>query len=260
MSKSGYIPIGALRMYYEVHGKGEPLVLLHGGGSGIDATFGRIIEQLAKTRQVIGLEQQGHGHTGDIDRPFSLEQMADDTDEALAQLNISKADIFGFSNGGQVALYLAIKHPEKVRKLILASTFYKPEGVIRQLREAWTKPAQVKDMPRGLVDAYTRVAPNPQDLQAHIDKSQQMMSTFTGISSKKVAQLGMPTLIIDGDRDVVRVEHALEMMNLIHDSRLVVLPGAHGAYMGELSTGPATTALPRITVELINEFLSGLEF
>jgi pimeloyl-ACP methyl ester carboxylesterase len=97
LAESGFVAVGPLEMYYEMRGDGPPLVLLHGGGSGIDTTFGRIIDDLAARHRVIGLEQQGHAHTPDIDRAFSLEQMADDTAEALTQLGVDTADVFGFA-------------------------------------------------------------------------------------------------------------------------------------------------------------------
>jgi pimeloyl-ACP methyl ester carboxylesterase len=254
---SGYSKVGPLKMYYEVHGTGAPLVLLHGGGSGLNATFGRILKDLARNHKVIGIEQQGHGHTPDIDRPFSLEQMADDSAVLLNELGIDTADVFGFSNGGQVAMYLAIKHPEKVKKLILASTFYSPAGVIPELRRAWASNPTVEDMPQGLRDEYKRVAPKSANLQTHIDKSQVMMRAFKGIARKDIQHIAKPTLIINGDRDVVLLGHALAMKKLIVGSRLVVLPGAHGAYLGELSTSAVKTNLPKITVELVDEFLNG---
>jgi pimeloyl-ACP methyl ester carboxylesterase len=245
-------------MYYEVHGTGEPLILLHGGGSGISATFGRILPQLAQSHRVIGLEQQGHGHTADVDRPFSLELMADDTAELLSRLDVPIAHVLGFSNGGQVAMYLALRHPDKVQKLVLASTFYHSEGVIPELQAAWAKHIQVEDMPPGLRDAYRSVAPHPDALQQHIDKSQQMMRDFQGIAPEDLKRITMPTLLINGDRDVIRLEHTLDMMSLIPGSRLAVLPGTHGAYIGELSTPIVNTGLPEITVRLVNEFLNGL--
>jgi predicted alpha/beta-fold hydrolase len=118
----GYAPVNGLKMYYEIHGpvrgKNPPLVLLHGGGSTIDTTFGKVLPFLAKTRQVIAFEQQGHGHTADIvDRPFTFEQSADDTVALMNHLEIEKADFFGFSNGGNIALQIAIRYPNRVRKL-----------------------------------------------------------------------------------------------------------------------------------------------
>src|SRR3954453_3922919 len=127
--QTGYVAVNGLQMYYEVHGTGQPLVLLHGAFSAIGTSFGALLPELAKTRQVIGFELQGHGHTADIDRPMSLEQMADDTAAAIRQLGIGPADMFGYSMGAAVALHLVIRHPDVVRKLVLASVTYTMSGI-----------------------------------------------------------------------------------------------------------------------------------
>jgi len=124
-SNGKYANVNGLKMYYEVHGNGFPLVLIHGGGSTIGATFGRILPGLSKTHQVIAAEMQAHGHTADIDRALSFGQDADDIAELLNQLHINKADICGFSNGASTTLQVAIRHPQLVNKIIVASTFYK---------------------------------------------------------------------------------------------------------------------------------------
>jgi pimeloyl-ACP methyl ester carboxylesterase len=120
-----YATVNSLNMYYEIHGTGTPLVLIHGGGSTLQTTFGRVIPSFSKNHQVIAVELQAHGHTADIDRPLSFAQDADDVAELLKQLNISKANIFGFSNGASTTLQLAIRHPDLVNKIIVASTFSK---------------------------------------------------------------------------------------------------------------------------------------
>jgi pimeloyl-ACP methyl ester carboxylesterase len=125
---TGYAPINDLRMYYEIYGEGRPLILLHGAYMTID-TMGPILPGLAATRQVIAAEQQGHGHTADIDRSITYEQMADDTAALLAHLDIGEADVFGFSMGGGIALQLAIRHPGVVGKLVVASTSYTSDGM-----------------------------------------------------------------------------------------------------------------------------------
>jgi pimeloyl-ACP methyl ester carboxylesterase len=126
--ETGYAPINGLSMYYEIYGEGRPLILLHGAYMTID-TMGPILPGLAATRQVIAAEQQGHGHTADIDRPITYEQMADDTAALLAHLDVGEADVFGFSMGGGVALQLAIRHPAVVRRLVVASASYTSDGM-----------------------------------------------------------------------------------------------------------------------------------
>src|SRR5436190_8383778 len=126
-STQGYVDVNGLKRYYEIHGKGQPLVLLHGAFSAIGTSFGGLIPELAKTRQVMAFELQAHGRTADIDRPLSLEAMADDTAAAIQKLGLERADILGYSMGAAVALYTVIRHPEVVRKLILASVTYTME-------------------------------------------------------------------------------------------------------------------------------------
>jgi pimeloyl-ACP methyl ester carboxylesterase len=133
-SKGNYAEVNGLNMYYEVHGTGQPLVLLHGANMTIDA-MGEVVPALAKTRQVIAVELQGHGHTADIDRPLSYEQMADDIAALLRHLGIEQADVFGYSMGGGVALQVAIRHPEVVRKLVVASVSYTSDGMHSELLE-----------------------------------------------------------------------------------------------------------------------------
>src|SRR4030067_842684 len=126
-STHGYVSANGLNMYYEIHGEGRPLVLLHGAFSAIGTSFGKLLPELAKTRQVIALEVQAHGHTADIDRPLSMEQMADDTAAALQQLGIENADFFGYSTGAGIALQVVIRHPALVRTLVLASVTSHPD-------------------------------------------------------------------------------------------------------------------------------------
>ena len=126
--QSGYVPVNGLNMYYEIHGSGQPLVLLHGAFSAIGTSFGALLPELAKTRRVIAFELQAHGRTADIDRPLTLEQMADDVAAALKQLGVERADIFGYSMGAGVALQIAIRHPAVLRKLVLASVSYTMSG------------------------------------------------------------------------------------------------------------------------------------
>src|SRR5260370_22003930 len=118
--ESGYVPVNGLEMYYEIHGTGRPLVLLHGNLSTIGTSFGKVLPKLASTRRIIAVEQQGHGHTADIDRPFNIEQWAQDTTALLRHLKIEQADFFGYSSGGAVALEIALSSPALVRKPVFA--------------------------------------------------------------------------------------------------------------------------------------------
>jgi len=150
-------------MYYEIHGTGQPLVLLHGAFSAIGTSFGELLPELAKTRQVIAFELQAHGHTADIDRPLSLEGMADDTAAAIKQLGIEPADLLGYSMGAGVALRVVIRHPEVVRKLILASITYTMSGIHPGLMEGLGN--MTPEMMHGSAwhDEYMQIAPHPED-------------------------------------------------------------------------------------------------
>src|ERR1700760_166530 len=151
-----YANVNGIKMYYEIHGSGSPLVLLHGGGSTMYTSFGRIMPVLAKTHQVIAIELQAHGHTGDRDAPETFKQDADDVAELLRQLNIPKADILGFSNGGQTTLELAINHPEKVHKIVVASAFYTRDGAPDGFWEGFGT-ASLNSMPKIYRDEYLKI-------------------------------------------------------------------------------------------------------
>jgi len=229
LKKRGYAPVNGLKMYYEIHGTpsdhNPPLVLLHGGGSTIDTSFGKVLRSFAKTRQVIAFEQQGHGHTADIaDRPFTFEQSADDTAALLQHLNIEQADFFGYSNGGSIVLQIAIRHPRIVRKLVVASAMFERDGLYPEFWESMQR-ATPEDMPPELRDAYLSVAPNRQDFPTFFAKSLKRMREFKDWPPEDIQSIEAPTLIIVGDADFVRPEHAVRMFRLLPYSRLAVLPG-----------------------------------
>jgi len=249
--------VNGIAMYYEVHGRsdGVPLVLLHGGGSTIDSNFGRLIPFVARTRRVIALEEQGHGRTSDRNQPFTFEQSADDVAGLLRHLEVSQADIFGFSNGATVALQVAIRHPEIVHKLVFASSFTRRDGAQPQLWK-FMKQADIANMPQPLKDAFLAVNPDPQGLKTMHDKDVARMTGFIDVPDAAVRAVVAPTLIIAGDRDVARVEHALELSRVFPEARLLVLPSGHGDYLAEASSGPADTGYAEITARLLERFLS----
>lgn len=243
--ETGYAPVNGLRLYYEIHGAAKtgqpPLVLLHGGGDTIETSFGHVLPALAQNRQVIALEQQGYGHTADVDRPFSFEQSADDTAAVLKFLKVERADLLGFSNGGTTALQVAIRHPGVVRKLIVVSAFFKRDGADPWFWEMM-KNAKLENMPMELQEAYRKVAPHPENLRSFHDKAAQRMRDFTDIPTEKIKAIGVPTLVIVGDADVVRPEHAVELKRLIPKAQLAILPGTdHMAVMARESMAPMVT-------------------
>ena len=227
--RTGYAPVNGLRIYFEIHGVAQPaqppLVLLHGGGDTIQTSFGRVLPALARERQVIAFEQQGYGRTADIaDRPFSFEQSADDTAALLEYLHIEKADLFGFSNGGTIALQVAIRHPKVVRKLVVASALVKRDGAYSWLWDVMDN-AKLENMPQELQEAYLKVAPQPENLRMMHDKAAQRVRDFKDIPADAIRSIAAPTLVVVGDADVIRPEHAVEIFRLLPHAQLAILPG-----------------------------------
>src|SRR5262249_41416143 len=205
MSNEGpgrYAPVNGLNMYYEVHGTGQPLVLLHGAFSAIGTSFGKVLPTLAESRQVIGVDLQGHGRTADIDRPLSLEQMADDVAALLAHLGIERADLFGYSLGAAVALHTALRHPERVRKLVLASVSYNMSGLHPGLMDGLgeMKPEMMVGSPWH--EEYVRIAPRPEDFARLFAKKTEMDRGIQDVPPERIAAIKAPVLIIIGDSDI----------------------------------------------------------
>jgi pimeloyl-ACP methyl ester carboxylesterase len=236
-TETGYAPVNGLKMYYEIHGTAHsaqpPLVLLHGGGDTIRTSFGHVLEALARDRQVIAFEQQGFGHTADIaDRPFSFVQSAEDTVALLQHLHIAQADLFGFSNGATIALQVAIRHPHAVRKLVVASGFFQREGSSYPWFWEGFPTAKLEQMPKELREAYLEAAPHPENLQSFFDKCVERMQNFPDIPTEALRGITAPALVIVGDADVMRPEHAVDLFRLLPHARLAVLPGTdHMALM-----------------------------
>ena len=254
--ESGRAPVNGIRMYYEVHGGGDgvPLVLLHGGGSTIEVTFGKVLPILARSRTVIALEEQGHGRTSDRAAPVAFETSADDVAALLQHLRIEQADLFGFSNGASVALQVAVRHPQLVRRLVFASSFTKRAGTPPQFWEYMHK-AEFATMPQPLKDAFLRVNSDEKQLRTMHDKDAARMRSFKDVPDEQLRSVRAPTLIVLGDRDIVTHEHAVELTRLIPDARLMILPGGHGDYLGELVMTQRRTRYPELTAGLIEEFL-----
>lgn len=250
---SGFAMVNGLKMYYEVHGAGYPLVLIHGGGSTIKTTFGRVLHAFARTHKVIAVEMQAHGRTADIDRPLSFEQDADDIAALLHHLNISKADIFGFSNGASTTLQLAIRHPQMVHKIVVASTFYNRAGAPSWFWDFMNNPT-FEGMPQQFKDAFLQVNPDTNALHRMYERDVARMQSFPDISADQMRAITSPALIIIGDKDVTTPEHAAEMHRLLTNSRLCIIPGGHGDYIGEITT-PQDGVLIAGTVNMINKFL-----
>ena len=251
----GYAKVNGLRMYYEIHGTGgTPLVLVHGGGSTIGTNFGRVLPLLARTRRVIAVEVQAHGHTLDVDRPFTFAQDADDVAALLDSLGVSKADILGFSNGGTTALQVAIRHPAKVNRLVVASANYKRDGMQPGFWDGMMK-ASYADMPQPYKDAYLKINPSQAGVNAMFERDSKRMQGFEDIPDAAIRAIQAPTLVVVGDQDVIRVEHALALAGTLAHGRLCVLPGTHGSYLGEIMTPNVSARTLEVFVGLIDEFL-----
>jgi pimeloyl-ACP methyl ester carboxylesterase len=233
----GYAAVNSLKMYYEIHGTGKPLVVLHGAFG-----FATVYPALTRNRQVIAVELQGHGHTADIDRPLSCEQMADDTAALLKHLKIEKADFFGYSMGGVVTLAIAIRHPDLVDRVAINGSYY------GKTQDAW-EPAAFKQFtnlpanfaPPMLKDPYDKVAPDPKQWPVLVAKVKKLVAEFKGFSRDDMKSIKAPVLITLGDRDGVRVEHVVEMFRLIPNAQLAIFPG--GDHL-QLWTSPDTVLSP----------------
>jgi pimeloyl-ACP methyl ester carboxylesterase len=233
-----YENINGLKMYYEVHGKGKgrPLVLLHGALSATGTSFGRLLPTLARTREVIAIEQQAHGHTADIDRPLRVGQMADDTVALLRRIGVTKADIFGYSMGAGIGLDIGVRYPDMVRKLVLAAVTYNLDGLHPGLLEGIKdlKPEHLYGSP--FHEEYLRIAPRPQDFARLVEQVKDLNANLPSWPASAIKALKSPALVVIGDSDIVRPEHAVEMFRLLGGgvpgdnvglpaSQLAILPG-----------------------------------
>lgn len=251
---SGYSEVNGISMYYEIHGSGKPLVLIHGGGSTIETTFGRIIPYLSRHRQVIAVELQAHGHTADRDADLSFEQDADDVAALLKNLRVDKADIFGFSNGGTIALQVAIRHPELAGKVVAGSALLKRNGALPQFWE-FMKQARITHMPQQYKDAYLKITGDSSRLQNMHDKCAKRMVEFIDVSDAQLSSIKSPVLLVNGDADVATSEHMVQMSRLIPGSRLAIIPGGHGEYVGEITTLKPGRENKLAIVPILDEFL-----
>jgi pimeloyl-ACP methyl ester carboxylesterase len=252
---SGYSEVNGLKMYYEIYGSGKPLVLIHGGGSTIQSTFEKAIPLFAKNHKVIAVEMQAHGRTGDRAKELTFEQDADDVVALLHNLNISKADIFGFSNGATTALQIAIRHPEVVDKLVLGSVLTKRNGMPDMFWD-FMKQASLANMPEPLQTAFLSVTPDMKGLQIMHDRDVSRMVKFKDIPDEKITSVKAPTLIINGDKDIITIDHALELHRQMANSELAILPGGHGAYIGEITTLTPSFHESDLAIPIIEKFLT----
>jgi pimeloyl-ACP methyl ester carboxylesterase len=238
--QTGYAPVNGLNMYYEIHGTGEPLILLH-GGFGQTGMFGQVLPMLAQGRQVIAADLQAHGRTADIDRPLSLEAMGDDVAALIRHLGLAQADVMGYSMGGGAALQMAIQHPELVRKLVVVSVPYKRSGWYPEMVATMSQMnAAALEFMRNtpIYESYIAVAPDPEHFPALCDKMGDMLRRDYDWGDQ-VKALTMPVLIVAGDADGLPPSHAAQFFELLggglrdgswdgsgmSKSQLAILPG-----------------------------------
>lgn len=240
MTQGKYASVNGLNLYYEIHGAGKPLILLH-GGLGLIGMYEQLLPALAENHQVVGVELQGHGHTADIDRPFSFEQMGDDVAALIKHLGLEPADVIGYSLGGGAALQTAIRHSAVVRKLILVSTPFRSDAWYPEVRVGMkSMNADAAKMMVGspMHQAYVSTAPQPENWTTLVTKTGQLISQDYDWSNG-VAAIKLPTLIAFGDADSIDPDHAVEFFKLLGggqkdagwdgsgmpNARLAVLPG-----------------------------------
>ena len=220
------VAINGIDLYHEVHGTGRPLVVLHGGVMNAETCFGAMLPHLTKAHQVIAVDLQGHGHTAGTDRPLSLSNFAADVVGLLDHLGIERADLFGFSLGSLVSTEMAVTYPTRVGRLVLASGHIRADGYHPEiLAPEQTSPLLPTEADfEAMQVAYAAVAPDPDQFFPFLEKMQPVVSAFEGWSDAAIGGIEGPTLIIVGDRDFVRLEHAALMLELFPDAQLAVLP------------------------------------
>jgi pimeloyl-ACP methyl ester carboxylesterase len=254
---TGYAPVNGLKMYYEIHGSGEPVVLLHGAFMAISGDWNDWIGELSKTRKVIAIEMQGHGRTGDINRDITYENLSDDVAALLDYLKIQNADIVGYSLGGGVAMLCAIRHPEKVRKIVSISAVIRRDGWVKEGADALPKLTAEAFKGSPIEADYKKLSPKPNDFPDFVKHVVAMASKPYDFGADKFKATKAPMFFIHGDADGVRLEHIAEMYRLkggeVHgdmrarsESRLAILPDTtHVTLMNRSQT----------IVPMINDFL-----
>jgi pimeloyl-ACP methyl ester carboxylesterase len=261
-NNSGYAPVNGLKMYYEIHGARQgdnlPLVLLHGAFSSVQPDFAQMLPIFARTRQVIAVEQQAHGHTADIDRPLRYEQMAEDTAALLKHLGIEKADLFGYSFGGETAMKVAYRYPEMVGKLVAAGgTSYNLEGLHPGMEGQGDIPDNALDG-TPWKDAYEKVAPDPKAWTKLVARINDLNRSYQPWTPEQIRSLKVPVLLMIGDSDIVRPEHVVDMFRLVGGG---VAGDMVGLPASQLAILPGTTHVtlmykPDWVTSMTNEFLN----
>jgi len=253
---TGYAPVNGLQMYYEVHGQGQPLVMLHGAYM-FTGGMEPLLSELAKTHQVIAFDFQGHGRTADIDRPITYENLADDTAALMDHLGIAQADLFGFSMGASTGLQVTLRHPEKVRKLVAASGQYRLDGMYPEVVAMIATITPEAFMQSPFYAPYAAIAPDPSQFPQVVEKLKTLDAVDFAWPEEEIAAISQPALLIYGDADVVRLDHAVALFRLLGGG----VPGdLTGLPKAQLAILPGTSHLTVLThfpwlASMIDEFL-----
>lgn len=240
-ANSGYATVDGLNIYYELHGGAPntdetPIVLLHGGVMSIDTAFDDLIPRFARTRPVIAIEQQGHGHTADRDTPPEVSRMIDDTAGVLAHLGVTRAHFFGHSMGGMISIGMALRNPGVVRSITALSSTYTLEGMLPELVQMQRDPTHqpspelIPLLPTegdfaAWQASYQRNAPDPSAFERVVAGLNMMLTAWKGWTQAELRAVRAPVLLAIGDKDFTRIEHAADMAHLIPNAQLAVLPG-----------------------------------
>lgn len=253
--EKGHKQVNGIQMYYEIYGSGKPLVLIHGGGGSILFDYKEIISRFENKFQLIGIDLQNHGMTDHRDIPETFEEDADDVAALLKELNIEKASFWGFSNGGSTVMQLAHRHPKIIDKLIVASAFYKKNGMMDGFFESMID-VTLESMPELLKINFLNLNPDFSKLENMFDKDSKRMQTFEDWDEKILTSIKAPTLFISGDKDIIKPEHVVEMWRLVEGSQLMILPATHGSYMMADFGGNVDENLIDFTANEVERFLN----
>ena len=254
---TGYAPVNGLKMYYEVHGSGEPVVLLHGSFMAIPSNWARWIGELSKTRKVIALEMQGHGRTADIKRDFSHENLADDVAALLDYLKIPSADLIGYSMGGGVAMQVAIRHPKKVRRVVSISAVFRHDGWVKEALDAFPQMTSEAFKGSPIEADYKKLSPTPDEFPNFIKRAIAMDVKPYDFGADKLKATRAPMFFIHGDADGVRLEHISEMFRLKGGEIFGDMRPRSASRLAILPNTTHVTLMERVPVivPMVNDFL-----
>ncbi len=255
-SNSGYAPVNGIKVYYEIYGEGRPLVLLHGAFYTIEMNWGQLIPELSKTRKVIAIEVQGHGHTPFSDRKLDIVTLANDVEGVMNFLKVDSADVAGYSMGGSIAYQLAVNSPKRVRKLVIISSTYKTSGWLPVVNNAFKgfKPEFFTNTP--MKAAYDEVAPDKTKWTKYLEQMIAFAGVPFNVGDANIAKITSPVLLLSGDNDGLDKVELMKTYQLLGGgvSDLEPMPKSHLAIVpaqGHVSLMQQTKTI----LDFLNNFL-----